>query len=265
MNETELKKYLPYVIGGVAIFGGIIYLRRAGGGGAGAENTATGGYSVVNPPDNSAAVAASASIANARLQLAGAGLGAITTLTSDKQKFDAELRSQNSAQDASLGLATINANRDITVANTNADLSKFQIGAQLDAVKTQSDYGYKALLANNDFEINQMHEQNAAALNAASINAQTQNTAVKTAASAQKHHDNVSAITSILGLVAMFAFCYEDTSNAHANRRVYGHGEGTRHIGEPQANVLGPSWRTPNRPSARYGGPSITHPRISNG
>src|SRR6266487_1458688 len=190
MNDEQIRKYTPMALIGAAIIGGIYYLRR----GAGTVSNNTG-YSVVNPPDNSAGIAAAASIENARMQLAGTGLATLASLTSQKEKDATDLSLAHVSADAGLQLANIDSARQLGLSEIASENEIDLHHSQLTALQTQADFQLNATRSANDAALAIQKEQDAAALNFRSIDSATQDNAVRAAASVQKHHDNTSIIS----------------------------------------------------------------------
>lgn len=240
--EEKLKKYGPMAVIGAAIVGGIYYLSRNSSGGTSTNNA---GYSVVNPPDNSAAVAAAASMDQSRLALASTGLQTLASLTAQKEDDATKITLSNVAAKNSVDLSTINANRDITLQQ-----------GQLTALDTQSKYSLAQSQIQNDSAIAIQKEQDDAAIRQQTINANTQNNAIKAQQAIAHHNSNVSMITSFIGLVALVAMCYDQTDSALGNRRIYTHGDATSYFpGENDKvinNNMGPAFRTPKGGDAQY-------------
>lgn len=240
--EEKLKKYGPMAVIGAAIVGGIYYLSRNSSGGTSTNNA---GYSVVNPPDNSAAVAAAASMDQSRLALASTGLQTLASLTAQKEDDATKITLSNVAAKNSVDLSTINANRDITLQQ-----------GQLTALDTQSKYSLAQSQDSNATSIAIQKEQDDAAIRQQTINANTQNNAIRAQESVAKHSSNTTAILQIVGIAAMIAFCYDQTDNALGNRRIYTHGDATPHYpgggGKVINENMGPAFRTPEVGNAQY-------------
>lgn len=256
--DENVKKNLPFILGGVIIIGGIIYLRRNSTAGP-SVNT---GYSVVNPPDNSASIAAATAAQQSQFQLAGTGLAALTQLTSESMKEKYLLTSESQAQTAQINLATIQSANEIEQLHINADVSRAQTNAALEAARIQSDFQLRSLESQNNTALAVAREQSAAAINQRNTDAAVQNNAIKTQGKTAQRASTTSAIVS-LAMIAMMFFCYEDTDGALMNRRIYGHQDPRHQFPGPKdlelSDVVGPSWRSPRNDDISNGSYAYRH------
>ncbi len=249
--DEKLKKNLPLIAGAVAIVGGIIYLQKRGV--AGSAPQVNTGYSVINPPDNSASVAAAAQLEGARMSLANSALTTYAGLVDTQFKTRAQIESETLQANTQISLA--NVARDMQ-ANTEANqITAFRVQSEAQKAEAEAnrqfqltsagkliDYNLQSERQQNEYAFNLQKEQYRNAEAMYKLDTTTQNNAIKAQSSAAKRNSTLSTVLSLAGMAMMF-FSYDSTENAASNRRAYFHGPHDGKDIAPPANVGGQNWR----------------------
>ncbi len=131
MNE-EIKKNLPYILGGGVILAGIYFFIK------GTGNTQGIGYTAIAPQDNSAALQAQSSQNLALIQAKSQGFLAVTQLMNNEMIADYDYRTQTRQSELNyLGLVDTNQTA-IQLRNIDSDTQQMNIRASESTAKHDS-------------------------------------------------------------------------------------------------------------------------------